>query len=143
MKQKEISARHYKMRKQNKLCQRCGNPLNGSNKSYCEECAIKVRKYQRDNRKFYLSIGVCPICRKNPLYGDERSCPECRASRKQYKYNTEEQLEKNRRKSRAIYSQCIEKGVCTRCRKRKAVYNRKKCEICLEKDRVYQALRRN
>lgn len=142
MTQKELSARHYRYRKDHGLCQRCGNVLDGTNKSYCTKCVEKVRKNQRENRKFYISIGICPICKKNQLFGDEKSCPECKAKRMKYKTSTDKYRERNRIKSKEIHLKCIETGTCTRCRKRKAVYNRKKCEICLEKDRVYQALRR-
>ncbi len=29
--------------------------------------------------EFYQSIGICPRCRKNKLYGSEKQCPGCSA----------------------------------------------------------------
>ena len=142
MTSKEISAKHYRQRKDSGVCVRCGKERAPGNKTHCPECLEKVREYDRKTRLFYKSIGICPMCRKDKLFGEEKSCPECRAKRKKYSTFTEESKINNRRKQRELYKECIENGICTRCRKRKAVYNRKKCEICLEKDRVYQALRR-
>lgn len=30
------------------------------------------------DRRFYQKMGVCPVCRKESLFGDEKECPECR-----------------------------------------------------------------
>ena len=31
------------------------------------------------DRKFYQKMGVCPECRKETLFGDEKACLKCRA----------------------------------------------------------------
>lgn len=143
MTQNESSKKLYEKRKSEGLCIRCGNERTSISKTYCKECLIKKRTYEREARAFFKNIGICPICRKNKLFGDEKSCLECRAKRIQKKNITEEYLESRRKKQREKHRYCVENGICTRCHKRKAVYNRKKCEICLEYDRVKQALRRN
>ena len=33
------------------------------------------------NREFYQSISICPVCHKEKLYGDEKECLECRATK--------------------------------------------------------------
>lgn len=56
------------------LCPRCGKE-NTSGKYVCDSC----RDYFKEYRKLFLRYGVCPECKKNQLFGDERTCPECRA----------------------------------------------------------------
>ena len=131
----------YKRRKEAGLCIRCGKPRAKNNKNHCPDCLKKVREYENATRQFYRDIGICPICRKNKLFGQEKNCPECRAKKKPYT-PSEEQKENYRRKRRAVYAERVSLGICTRCGKRKAVWNKRKCEICLEEDREVQALRR-
>ena len=33
------------------------------------------------NRQFYQSLGICPECRKEKLFGDEKECLECRVKK--------------------------------------------------------------
>lgn len=126
----------YKNRKLNGLCPRCGKKLD-RNGHYCRECLEKVNKYNRDTRKFLISIGICPICRKEKLFGDEKSCIICRGSRGKYNITEEQRKkynEKFRIKQKIVYQNRSDNGICTRCGKRKAAAGRKKCNICLEKN---------
>ena len=142
MTQKEISARYYQKRKENGLCVRCGKPLDRKG-AYCSKCVKYVSEYTRKNREFYRKHNLCPECGKNELFGEEKTCPECRAKAQSRRDNyTEEQKEKyiykfydsHNKKSRNKYRERIEKGICTRCGKRNAVPGKRKCAICQEKE---------
>lgn len=86
------------------------------------------------DREFFLSIGICPICRKNKLFGDERSCPECKV--KQIPLNQAYyQLHGNNNEAiRKRYAERKAQGICTRCGKRKAQPLKAKCGICQAKE---------
>lgn len=133
----EKAKRHYQMRKNNGLCPRCGKKLDRVG-HYCSECLLKVSEYQKDTRKLLQSIGICPVCRKEKLFGSEKNCPECRAKSLSRKKFTPEQRKKYNEnfkiQQKNIYKERAEKGICTRCGKFKAKFGAKKCTICLEKD---------
>ena len=138
MTQKERSAKFYHNRKENGLCPRCGKPLDREG-YYCSECLGKVRIYNRKTKEFYRKHNLCSVCGKNSVPKDERTCPECRAKRENRKKElTKEQrirYGRNFRKNQKnIYKERVEKGICTRCGKRKASSGKKKCAICLAKD---------
>ena len=136
--QKERSAISYKKRKENGLCPRCGKLLDREG-HYCSECNTKHNEYMRETRAFLRKQGMCPVCGKEKLFGDEKQCISCR--QKAYdkrKPLTEEQ--KNRRniqfreQQNSVYRERSENGICTRCGKYKAEKGKKKCRICLDKD---------
>lgn len=135
---KEISARHYKNRKENGLCPRCGNPLDREG-HYCSKCLDKVRIYCRESREFYRNNHICVECGKIIVPPSEKRCPECRAkANNRKKPLTNEQKaryeEKFKEKQKILYQQRKEQGICTRCGKRKAITGKTKCGICLAKD---------
>ena len=137
--QKEISARFYKRRKENGLCPRCGKPLDREG-YYCSECLEKVRVYHRENREFYRKNHLCTECGKNSVPEEERICPECRAKRQKIrKPLTEDQKtryrEHFRKQQKSLYKERSDAGICTRCGKRKAMHGKKKCGICLAKEK--------
>lgn len=137
MTQKERSAQSYYNRKNNRLCPRCGKPLDREG-HYCSECLEKVREYQRKNREFYREHHLCTECGKVNVLYSERICPECRAKIRNRKNPTREQKEKwnrgFRNRQKIIYKQRTDAGICTRCGKRKSMPGKKKCGICLAKD---------
>lgn len=97
------------------LCGRCGKP-NNNGLVNCDSC----RDYQKKTRELFKKYGVCPVCTKNPLVGDEKVCLECKASKVEYmrKYIAEnrERLNANARergKKRIIERKS--KGLCTHC----------------------------
>lgn len=135
---KEISARHYKNRKSNGLCPRCGNVLDRGG-HYCSECLKKIRIYSRENRKFYRENHICTECGKVKVFGDDKICFECRAKKNnRRKPLTEEQKQKYgehfKVQQKTLYQQRKEQGICTRCGKLKAISGKTKCGICLAKD---------
>lgn len=136
--QKERSAIFYKKRKDNGLCPRCGNALD-RNGHYCSECIEKVNQYRRDNRAFYRENGICPVCGKEKLFGEEKQCILCRkkAYDRRKPLNEEQKKRRNiqfREQQNSVYRERSENGICTRCGKYKAEKGKKKCRICLDKD---------
>ena len=136
--QKERSAISYKKRKDNGLCPRCGMALD-RNGHYCSECLKKANEYKRENREFYRENGICPVCGKEKLFGEEKQCILCR--QKAYdrrKPLTEEQKKRYsvrfKEQQKSLYKERSENGICTRCGKYKAEKGKKKCRICLDKD---------
>lgn len=136
--QKERSRRCYENRKNNGLCPRCGKILDRKG-HYCSECLEKVNQYRRENKIFYIKNGICPVCGKERLIGDEKQCILCRQKAyERRKPLTDEQKERygNRLKiqQRELRNERMGQGICPRCGKRKIVKGKKKCQICLDYD---------
>lgn len=133
---KEISRNFYRRRKDNGLCTRCGRELDRKG-HYCSECLLKIRKYTRENKEFYRKNHICTECGKVRVYGSDKICFECRAKKNNRKKPlTDKQKDNFRKQQNSLYQQRSEQGICTRCGKRKAAIGRKKCDVCLEEDRV-------
>lgn len=134
---------NYHERKENGLCVRCGKPNDGEYVC-CSSCREKTRAYVNETRRWLLEHGICPRCRKEKLYGDERACSDCAAksygtvmkSRQTERYN-----EMHRDWSRRTHHEAIAKGICTRCRSRKADYGFKTCARCRTRDAEKRRLR--
>lgn len=136
--QAERSKRHYQYRKEKGLCPRCGRVLDRDG-HYCLDCLERNRKYRNETRRFLREHHLCTECGKVRVYGDEKKCPECRAKLVIYKKpkTDEQRIERNRKFSeyqKILYKQRSEQGICTRCGKRPAAAERKKCAMCLIKD---------
>lgn len=118
------------------LCTRCG-AVARPGKAYCQECA----DYFKDTRFFYQSLGYCPICHENKIYGMEKECPECRAkksiasyksqikARSEGKYYASQDCKNEWNRER--YKRLKSEGICVRCGKRPAEPNKSRCSICL------------
>ena len=87
----------YEERKASNLCVVCGKPLDREG-VVCTACNTKRTAYGRELYKKLQAVGVCPRCGKNLLYGDEKSCVECRAK-------SAEQVSKLRDKNREHYNE--------------------------------------
>lgn len=70
--------KRYEERKASNLCVLCGKPLDREG-VVCTACNSKRTAYGRELYKKLQAVGICPRCGKNLLYGDEKSCVECRA----------------------------------------------------------------
>lgn len=133
----------YRRRKENGLCVRCGK-LNDGEYVCCDPCREKMNTYVKETRAWLKEHRICPRCRKNRLYGDENACPECNAetyrntmkSRQTERYN-----EMHREWSKKTHHEAIAKGICTRCRSRKADYGFKTCARCRTRDAEKRRLR--
>lgn len=113
--------RHIKRR----TCPRCGKPVEDGY-SYCEECREKNANEQRLRRAWYIEHGICPICGKNNLFGNEKSCIECKAKRAN-KYKKDPMTAEKARRRRKYAK---ERGICIRCMKRNATEGFSTCEEC-------------
>lgn len=138
MSQSEYSKRFYWKRKSEGLCPTCGKAKD-RNGHYCSTCLIKQRIRQRENRAFYRENHLCTSCGKNAVFGNDKTCFECRAKKEQRrKEPTKEQKERYRSNFRErqnrLYRERVEKGICTRCGKTKAIPGKKKCGMCLGRD---------
>lgn len=128
--------RYLDKRKQG-LCPRCVKPLDREG-YYCSVCLEKVNRYGAENRKFYRSMGICPTCGKNKLFGAEKTCLECVAKACEYAAKKRKQdveaynkrYRENQKKRKERYK---EAGLCSKCGKRKPKNGGKMCAICLEK----------
>lgn len=122
-------------RKKNKLCRDCGKPLDRDGVR-CIECNDKHNQYQNENRRYYQSLGFCPRCKIEKLYGDEKMCINCSRYMQEINLKNRDRLEYNKQHaewSRRTHKQMLEKGICYRCRKRKADVGYKTCGICRTK----------
>ena len=130
--------KYYEEHKAKGLCRRCGGKTLAG-RVYCEKCA----DYYKQTRIFYQKMGFCPICKKNRIYGDEKTCPECLAKKNiqnplyaakakaEGKYWASQEY--NTERSRAKYAKRKSEGICTKCGKRPAALDRTMCQICLDK----------
>lgn len=133
---REKTANFVKRRKEKELCIRCGEPLD-RNGVCCIACNNKINAEAREAYRWYQSKGVCPTCRKNKLYGNEKKCLECNiknleAVKKANKKRSKEKIAEYNKKK---YQERVEAGICVKCGKRKADYGHRTCGICREKGR--------
>lgn len=132
----KLSKTLYYQRKEQGLCVRCGEKaIQG--KVMCETCRDNEAKKRKSDREFCKSMGICPRCQKNLLWGDEKNCPECLAKmqivNEKYKnrgnFNSKEYHKKR-------YEQLKESGYCIKCRKRLQEQGKTKCSVCLASERL-------
>lgn len=132
--QKERSRKFYENRKNSGLCPRCGKILDRKG-HYCFECKEKVNKNRKETRDFYRDNHICTTCGKQIVYGNDITCPECRAKRDKYrKPLNEDDKKKMNERSRYAYKKRIELNLCTKCGKRQPAPGKKKCILCLNYD---------
>lgn len=148
METKELSREMewYKKRQENGICVRCGNPRNRDG-WYCEKCKNKHNERTREERRWYIKHGICPSCRKESLFGSESLCLECSAKKYAENIRSKEKLGKDhinelhRKSSKRAYHERLERGLCTRCGKRKSDHGLKTCGICRARDNRTRRLR--
>lgn len=134
-------------RKELNLCVRCQAPLDRKG-VYCTECCKKVAEESRKTRQFWKDNGFCPRCGKNKLWGEEKSCPECKAKhyasimKSREKKGKEQYNEEHRKWLKKAYDKKISEGICYRCGKRKADNGLKSCGICRAKHNEKRASRK-
>lgn len=121
------------------LCTKCGSPID-TDGHWCAKC----RKDAREARAMFLSHGICPVCQKEKLFGQEKVCVECRAKKNELsaKYEARKKAEDGEAHRRRrndnwmrMYYRRKEEGVCTACGKRKPEEGKAKCGICLNKNK--------
>ena len=133
-------------RKESGLCIDCGTKLDRDGVR-CVKCNTKNNEKNNADRKWYRENGICPRCRNNTIFGNENICPECSAEMYEINMNSRERLgrehynEVHKEWSKRTPREMIERGICTRCRKRKADYGYKTCGICRKKIRNYKRIK--
>lgn len=126
----------YENRKAKGLCANCGKEREDKNYVCCNSCREYQKKYSQEERKFLLDIRICPKCKKNSLFGTEKTCIECLAEIskkrsegkiKRKKYNKQQYILR--------ISRMKENGICRGCSHRKVEVGKTYCSICLQKKR--------
>lgn len=132
----------YRIRKEKGLCTRCGGDRGTSTTLICDKC----KEYFKGDRELKLKLQICPICGKNPIRGNEKTCFECldkaKVKQKEYREKNKDILYAKKRayfKNRTV--KLREQGLCTKCGKRKPSSGRATCPICSEKASYYGRMR--
>lgn len=127
---REQKARLRAERKANGLCTRCGGELDNPSKTTCFKC----REYQKDRRAKFLMLGICPVCGKERIYGDEKMCITCTNKHREIdrakRENNEKLKEAKRIYGRKLVKSRKEQGLCPRCGKRKMTEGFQTCALC-------------
>lgn len=138
--------RFIERRKEQGLCLKCGKPIDRHG-TFCTDCRKVINTDAYEIRHWYQDHGICPRCRKNDLFGDEKVCLECGAKEYGITMRSRERLGKehynNRHNewARKEHKRRIEQGICTRCGKRKVDSGYKTCGICRTKDNRTRKIR--
>lgn len=132
--QEIMSKKTYESRKSKGICVRRGKVKATTGRVMCAECAEKSRIETQEKRKFMRSMGICPRCCKNKLFGNEKECPECAAM--MYENNCKSRERRNTYAAnyyRKDIARIKSDGICRSCRKRKVAAEKTYCPICLAK----------
>lgn len=120
-------------RRRNGLCTSCGKPVDRDG-ALCTACLEAKKQYNTESRERYISVGLCPICKKNEIFGIERSCRECRAKASEIDHKrTQQKIDRNRR----VYNEQKALGHCPRCNKPKEDDGYSWCSDCRAKRRKW------
>lgn len=91
-----------------------------------------------EDRKFFQSLKICPACKKERLYGDEKECLSCRTIKYAYCRNFRKKhpgYDKDRRRNE--YMKRSEKHQCTACGiQLEEDYQFKMCPKCLNRNKI-------
>lgn len=137
--QKEINKEMYDKRRAEKLCLWCGKPLDREG-ALCKACIDKSRSRTKAYREYYLSMGICPICRKRKVSIGYKSCVICRENKALRRMKLKDPLyaEAESRKRKEMRIERAEKGLCTSCGKNKAERGFKTCHECRKRNTKYR-----
>ena len=89
----------------------------------CPKCEEKHCLRTRQDREALASLGICPRCGKNKLYGSEKECLECGAKgyaavlKSKEKLGAEHYNNIHKQWARSAYHTRVAEGMCTRCGK--------------------------
>lgn len=132
----EIARRYRDKCKKEGRCTQCGKILSDLTYVRCETCRKKHQENVKKAKEYYQRIGICPYCHKEHLYNGEKMCVECKS--KKYEYDFLHGVTRKgygSSKRRLLREKREKEGLCVRCGKRQAYPGRKRCSICLAKDR--------
>lgn len=128
----------YQKLKNAGLCVRCGKTRDRDG-AYCSACCKKHTDENKTAKKWYAENHVCPSCRKESLYGDEKQCLACQQKHNNFQeiYRQKNRLELNKRHAdgaRRIYAERKAQGLCPRCGKIRPQFGFITCGLCQKKD---------
>ena len=124
----------YENRKKMGVCVSCGKEREDKNYVCCKSCRDNQKKYSSEARIFYLNLRICPRCKKNRLFGTEKTCIECLADiSEERKHGKKKKYSSQAYRSRI--SKMKENGICRGCAHRKVEVGKTYCSICLQKKR--------
>ena len=83
---------------------------------------------------FYKGLKICVRCHKEVAEPNKVMCYECLEKENQYMREKRKSKEA-REKDLSKYYELKERGICTYCKKAKAIEGRTKCKKCLDKIR--------
>lgn len=117
-----------------------------TNLPHCDECNDCVIVQQANKG------GTTRLCIREMRLVEQKvsNCPQWCKLRNSYKkrytekkenFSTGQNRGKVKEKARFLYAERSEKGICTRCGKRRAVTSKKKCGVCQEKENQQRKLR--
>lgn len=137
--------RMYYRRKEAGLCINCGKPLD-TNGVKCSQCRDKLNADRKELVNWYKDNKICPICRKNSLFGEEKACVECSAKSyasrmAKYYANPEEFKARDRIEQKKIREKRAANGLCVYCGKVKSDENFKTCTKCRNKQKIKKRIR--
>lgn len=92
----------------------------------------------KEDRMFWQGLGICPTCHKRRIYGDEKECLECKAyfaeyGKRYYDAHKESVKARCRARSKRVYHERKENGLCPRCGSKFRAPGRLFCRKCLDK----------
>lgn len=95
----------------------------------------------KQDRDFYISIGICPKCKRRPLEVNRKMCYECLGRERDRYYHRknfgilDDQSKKKNEHKMQIYYERKQNGICTRCGKKEAQHGLL-CNRCYSTCRV-------
>lgn len=139
----EWKRKQYQSLKNKGICVDCGKEKTEEGRIRCQSCLNRRSSERRKERLFYIEMGICPVCRKNKIYGDETVCLECKEKKSAYNHQYHETHKKDvDGYHKELYERRKVERICYQCGKRKAAYGRVRCEICLKKNAESASKRR-
>lgn len=129
------SKERYADRKLRGVCVRCGKDRGNSTNLMCDGC----NGYYKANYLFYIQHKICPSCKSEKLWGDEKYCLNCRdkiltRTEKRRKEKPEQIRMTNKEYYHKRHEYLLKSGICVRCGKAKATPNYKTCALCRHKE---------
>lgn len=102
---------------------------------------LTANEVKRAERRYYISHGLCPICKSQRLFGDEHWCIECRLKKQTYQSQYLAKEENKRRHCRQaseankrMHDRRKAQGLCTYCGKKLTDTRYVSCKACRAKN---------
>ena len=88
----------------------------------------------KEEYDFFKELHICVRCKNERAEPNKVTCLECSERDKKYdKKKREKKLEEYRKKDKDKYQKLKDNGICTYCKREKAMQGKYKCEKCLNK----------